>query len=576
MQLTTLSSSSTTNALLSTYQWGTQNGQGVNLTYSFPTTGAWWSTVYTSNPDSEVSLGWSGLTLTQQDNFKSALSLWSEFANLNFTQVTENGSSTSIGDIRVAFSNAVATKGFDGWAYFPPTTTSSMAGDVWFNPSTTVFSPGSQGFDLMMHELGHALGLKHPFDTIGPTNTNPAGNTATLAGAEDSNQYTIMSYNDYDGAGYIYTATGANSYSFYKVQSSTPMLYDIAAIQYLYGANMTTRAGNDVYTFSNTHGELKTIWDAGGVDTFDLSNQTVDQSINLNAGQFSSLGVKQIAFNGPLVSATANIAIAYNAHIENAIGGAGNDTISGNELKNALSGGSGNDTMMGDAGDDTLAGGDGDDILNGGLGDDKLNGGAGNDNLNGGAGNDVYVVNSSLDVVTEQLSAGFDAVQSYINWTLGSNVERLTLVGNAAINGTGNDLGNIITGNGAKNTLNGGLGNDKLIGGAGADTLIGGAGRDVFVFNSTVGVDKINDFYVPRDTIQLQQVVFNAFTNTGVIAADQLVFGNIAADNNDFLIFNKSNGALFYDEDGNGAVPQIQIATLGVNLALTNADFVVA
>lgn len=119
--------------------------------------------------------------------------------------------------------------------------------------------------------------------------------------------------------------------------------------------------------------------------------------------------------------------------------------------------------------------------LNGGMGDDTLEGGVGADVLIGGMGDDTFVVNVVGDVVTELANEGTDLVQSAINYTLGANVENLTLTGTSVINGTGNTLDNVLTGNAANNTLTGAAGNDTLAGGAGTDTLIGGAGNDTYV-----------------------------------------------------------------------------------------------
>lgn len=220
-------------------------------------------------------------------------------------------------------------------------------------------------------------------------------------------------------------------------------------------------------------------------------------------------------------------------------GGAGNDTLTGNAGNDRLDGGAGNDTMRGGTGDDTyvvdsasdvvtenaaegndtvessvtltlganvenltltgtsaingtgntldniLTGNSAVNTLTGGAGNDRLDGKAGADRLIGGAGNDTYVVDNTSDTITENASEGTDTVESSVTWTLGNNLENLTLTGTAALNGTGNALDNILTGNSAVNTLTGGAGNDRLDGKAGADRLIGGAGNDTYVVDNT-------------------------------------------------------------------------------------------
>lgn len=562
MPTTPLSKDPLTNALLSTYQWGAQNGRSALVTYSFPADGSKWVSDY----GPEVTAGWFGLNSVQQGHFREALASWAEVANVNFSLVSDYANPS--GQIRVAFSNAVKNTGFAGWAYYPTATTSPQAGDIWLNPDDNYFYPGTLNFSTLQHEIGHALGLKHPFEAEG-------GNTAVLADAENSSQYTMMSYTDYDGAGYIYLPTGGGRYWYYAVLPSTPMLYDVAAVQFLYGANMSTRTGNDVYRFSSSEGVLKTIWDAGGVDTFDLSNQTVDQVINLNAGQFSSLGVRKTSYDGPLLAAKDNVAIAYQVNIEKAIGGFGDDKILGNGNNNSLKGRGGDDEINGASGRDWLYGNNGNDTLVGGSGNDKLDGGAGIDVLMGGAGNDSYVVNLSRDAVIEAVKAGYDTVQSKVSWVLPKNVEKLVLQGKKPLDGTGNTLNNTLIGNAADNQITGKWGNDKLVGGGGSDTLTGGGGRDKFLFDNLKGVDKITDFSVAEDTILLEQTVFAAIKQTGTLATNQFVNGSAAVDGDDYLIYRQNNGALYYDADGNGVGAQVPIALLGSHLALTHADFVV-
>ena len=156
-----------------------------------------------------------------------------------------------------------------------------------------------------------------------------------------------------------------------------------------------------------------------------------------------------------------------------AINGTGNtlnNSIIGNTGNNVLNGGTGNDTLNGDLGNDTLIGGLGDDILIGGLGDD------------------TYNVDNTADIITENLNEGTDIVLTMVNYTLGDNLENLTLQGTDVINGNGNDLNNNITGNSAANTLNGGLGNDTLNGGLGNDILIGGLGDDTYNVDNTADI----------------------------------------------------------------------------------------
>jgi Ca2+-binding RTX toxin-like protein len=229
----------------------------------------------------------------------------------------------------------------------------------------------------------------------------------------------------------------------------------------------------------------------------------------------------------------------------NGTGNSLNNTLTGNSAANTLVGGLGNDTYVVGTGDtvvenlnegtdtvqssitytlspnlenltltgssaidgtgnelnNSITGNSASNILTGGLGNDTLNGSTGADTLIGGLGNDTYVVDNAGDVVTEALNEGTDTVQTSITYTLSSNVENLTLTGSSAINGTGNELDNVLTGNSGANTLTGGIGNDTLSGGTGADTLIGGLGNDTYVVDNTgdIVTEALNE---GTDTVQ--------------------------------------------------------------------------
>ena len=229
----------------------------------------------------------------------------------------------------------------------------------------------------------------------------------------------------------------------------------------------------------------------------------------------------------------------------------------------------------------SLTGTSGNDTLTGGAGNDILDGKAGIDTMIGGTGNDTYYVDNVKDVVTELASQGTDLVNSSITYTLGANVENLTLTGTAAINGTGNTLNNVISGNTGNNVLNGGAGDDIIYGREGNDTLNGGLGKDTFVFNTKLNAstnkDTIKDFNVVDDTISLENAIFAKLTATGLLNSANFVSttDGKAKDSNDYIVYNKTNGQLFYDADGNGAGASVLFAVVENKANLTNADFTV-
>ncbi|MDP3483566.1 MAG: Ig-like domain-containing protein [Sulfuricella sp.] len=182
-----------------------------------------------------------------------------------------------------------------------------------------------------------------------------------------------------------------------------------------------------------------------------------------------------------IVYSSVNYTLA--ANIENlTLMGAANIDATGNELNNALIGNMGNNRLFGLAGNDSLTGNQGSDLLDGG---------AGLDSMTGNAGDDTYVVDNTGDVVIENADEGIDTVQSSITYTLGGDVENLTLTGTTNLNGTGNALSNVITGNSGANTLDGGAGVDTLVGGTGNDTYVVDETADVVVEGLNAGTDTV-------------------------------------------------------------------------------------
>jgi Ca2+-binding RTX toxin-like protein len=266
--------------------------------------------------------------------------------------------------------------------------------------------------------------------------------------------------------------------------------------------------------------------------------------------------------------------------------GIGNDELFAGDGNDTLIGSTGFDLLFGQAGDDSLDGGSEDDELFGGDGNDTLIGGLGRDTLAGGSGNDVYFVDNFGDRVFEVTNGGLDTVNSSVSITLANNVENLTLTGVANINGTGNNLGNIITGNVGNNqllglngndTLNGGDGNDTLNGGGGIDNLFGGAGNDVFILSRT-SADNIVDAFTTGDRLQVSASAFGGGlrANVALQAAQLRVGANTTTANSaaQRFIYNTSNGDLFFDVDGSGNSSAVRIGNLNGTLS-TNSFSVV-
>jgi serralysin len=307
-------------------KWGGAYGTGVALTYSFATDEKAFPSGYgDGEPDALYPL-----LKVEKNAVRTALAEWSEVAGITFTEVVDNRN--KVGELRFGVTDNAGDE--SAHAYLPDPGNSPDAGDVWFKNGSwheklnARIKLGSYDYVTALHEIGHAIGLKHPFES-----------PDKIQNAYDNYAYSIMSYT----AG----QWGNDNYaSFYP---TTPMYYDLVAIQGMYGRGVH-EAGDTVYRFKDGKNYWQTIDDSGGIDTI-VHIGRGKAVIDLNEGGWSDLG-KTINFSNSNTKWT--VAIGPNTLIENATGGSGKDKITGNAFANTLSGGRGKDVLTGGDGADSF------------------------------------------------------------------------------------------------------------------------------------------------------------------------------------------------------------------------------
>lgn len=433
---------------------------------------------FNAGPGDTITVDITGLTNDGKFLATNALEAWGNVTGLNFSFVT-SGAQITFDD-----ENSGAYASYSWWSNGDMISADVNVSKAWLNSYGT--SINSYSFQTYIHEIGHALGLRHGGNYNGSATYGVDNHYLN-----DSWQATVMSYfsqteNTYINASYAYVIT--------------PMVADIVAIHDLYGTPASIRTGATVYgNNSNAGGYLETffdsnqtaamtIYDNGGTDLFDFSHVGSNQRIDLNQEAISNVG-----------GLTGNLIVARGTIIENASGGSGNDELIGNNANNML---------LGNDGDDDLIGGGGNDILRGGYGKDNMSAGAGDDIVYytngdkfwvngtpkdvGGSGTDTLIMENGSVFNTSGLSwYGFEKF-------IGAGRDDRVVGNDGSVNyvlegGGGNDT---LIGNAGDDELLGGAGNDFLRGGWGSDTYSGGAGNDTIYFASG---DKFWDNGTPLD-----------------------------------------------------------------------------
>ena len=484
----------------------------------------------------------SALSKDQQAYLKNVLEYISDVCGLTFNYPKDPGNTANSGvvrftelntlDINIAVRNddgmAAGLAGVGGGNYYgewdgdghvPASTVNDYRGYLRLHQNASSATPAESADQthVILHEFLHSIGFSHASkydaaDAVFPTYATRADY------AEDNQQYTIMSYFAPEKA----RADGiTGDYgSGVSHRPVTPMYHDIFALQRLFGANETTRLGNDTYGFNSTITDrgvfsltatspipIFTIYDRGGTDRLDFSGYAFNATIDLNAGSFSSVGGR-----------VSNIFIYPGVRIEQAVGGSGADVLIGNDFANLLEGGFGSDTLIGGGGADTLVGHIGEDVIDArGRGADTVDLFTSSKDKVLGDFQDNIILRRLIshdgwlfDFRTGVGSDGFEA-KGFGRYSFQGGGSDETIYGSARGDGItlgwgddkafGRSGSDTLDGDAGDDELHGGKQNDVIVGGTGFDRLFGDDGGDLITFNAGGG-DRI-DGGAGLDTVQI-------------------------------------------------------------------------
>ena len=474
-------------------KWGaTQAGTGATITVGFTASSNW--------------------TSTEKAAFQAALDLWSAEANVKFT-ITNIWSTANVQLVRASDGTASGGNYSNLVAVGSSELGHAITGEVDIDTSVAGFGPigssftvaGGYPWQTIEHELGHVLGLGHGGAYNDGTTTNSPQFTQY-----DNTAYSIMSYNE--APDYSSSFMWGNSGGYHR-SPVTPMMFDIVAMQRLYGApvggplsggqvfgfhtNITTDIAQ-FFDFTINSRPVVTLYDSGANNTLDLSGFTIGATVDLHPGTFSSVA--------GLIN---NIGIALDTKIDTLVGSSAGDKIVGNDDSDVLQGGGGGDTISGGVGNDHIYGNmltttqgttDGADVIDTGGGSNYVNGNAGNDTITASSGSNRLYGGQGDDMIHVTGNG-----TNHLNGNLGDDTLIVDGGNNEIHGGQGND---VIQANGGNNLSFGEIGNDVIWVGSGFDKMTGGPGSDLFVLTGNanaagVGWDEIVDFTHGTDELHM-------------------------------------------------------------------------